>query len=164
MSLADVPADVLVTIGVIVFLLLLSALFSLSETGLTAASRLHIHQLAKEGSRRAKIAVSLNQHKESLIGTVLLANNLVNILASSLATSILIRFFGNRGVAYATGIMTALILIISEVLPKTSQAQIAISSYSERWFLLGASPDLRAQIEATPELHPHATGSLPRAG
>jgi Mg2+/Co2+ transporter CorB len=118
-SLADVPADVLVIIGVIVILLLLSALFSLSETGLTAASRLHIHQLAKEGSRRAKIAVSLSQHKESLIGTLLLANNLVNILASSLATSVLIRFFGNRGIAYATGIMTALILIISEVLPKT---------------------------------------------
>ncbi len=115
----DVPADILIPVGVIALLLALSALFSLAETGLTAASRLRIHQLAKEGSRRAKIARSLIQHKERLIGTLLLAYNLVNILASALATELLIRFFGERGVVYATGIMTVLIVILAEVLPKT---------------------------------------------
>jgi Mg2+/Co2+ transporter CorB len=113
------PTDILIIIGGIVLLLALSALFSLSETALTAASRLRIHQLAKEGSRGAKITRALLQHRERLIGTLLLANTLVNILASALATSALIRIFGNRGVAYATGIMTALILIFGEVLPKT---------------------------------------------
>ena len=112
-------SETLITIGAIALLLLLSAVFALAETALTAASRLRIHQLAKEGSRRAKIARTLYQHKERLIGTLLLANNLVTILASALATSALIRIFGNRGVAYATAIMTALILIFGEVLPKT---------------------------------------------
>ena len=109
----------LITIGAIALLLALSAVFSLAETALTAASRLRIHQLAKEGSRRAKVVRTLYQHKERLIGTLLLGNNLVNILASALATSALIRIFGNRGVAYATAIMTALILVFGEVLPKT---------------------------------------------
>ena len=109
----------IITIGAIALLLALSAVFALAETALTAASRLRIHQLAKEGSRRAKNVRTLYQHKERLIGTLLLANNLVTILASALATSALIRIFGNRGVAYATAIMTALILIFGEVLPKT---------------------------------------------
>ena len=113
------PTDILIAIGAIALLLALSALFSLSETALTAASRLRIHQLAKEGSRGAKIVRSLLQHKERLIGTILLANNLVNIMASAIATGLLIRLFGDRGVAYATGIMTALILFFGEVLPKT---------------------------------------------
>ena len=117
--MTDVTGEILITIGVIVVLLLLSALFSMSETALTAASRLGIHQRAKEGSRRAMIVRSLNQHKERLIGTILLANNLVNILASALATSLLIHFFGARGVVYATILMTTLIVILSEVLPKT---------------------------------------------
>lgn len=111
--------DIIVIVAAIGLLLVLSAIFALAETALTAASRLRIHQLAKEGSRRAKIARTLYQHKERLIGTLLLANNLVTILASALATSALIRLFGNRGVAYATGIMTALILVFGEVLPKT---------------------------------------------
>jgi Mg2+/Co2+ transporter CorB len=111
--------DIIVSVCAIAVLLALSALFSLSETALTGASRLRIHQLAKEGSRRAKIMLALLQHKERLLGTLLLASTLVNILASALATSVLIRAVGERGVAYATGIMTALILIFAEVLPKT---------------------------------------------
>jgi magnesium and cobalt exporter, CNNM family len=117
--MTELSGKALIVIGLIVFLLLLSALFSLSETALTASSRLRIHQLAKEGSRRAKLVRRLMQHKERLIGTILLANNLVNILASALATSLLIQMFGSRGVAYATIIMTALILFFSEVMPKT---------------------------------------------
>ena len=103
----------------IVLLLLLSALFSGSETALTAASRAQMHQLAKSGNRQARRVNVLIRRRERLIGGILLGNNLVNILASALATSILITIFGDAGVAYATVIMTALVLIFAEVLPKT---------------------------------------------
>ena len=107
------------TVIAIVALLVLSAFFSGSETALTAASRARMHQLAKTGNRRADLVSQLIQARERLIGTLLLGNNLVNILASSLATSLLITLFGDAGVAYATLIMTLLVLIFSEVLPKT---------------------------------------------
>jgi len=134
------PTDIVIIIAAIAALLVLSAGFSLSETALTGASRLRIHQLAKEGSRLARIARTLYQNKERLIGTILLANNLVNILASALATSLFIRFFGDRGVAYATGVMTALILIFGEVLPKT----YAINNADR--VALAVSPAMRVMV------------------
>ncbi len=107
------------TLVSIFFLLVLSAVFSGSETALTASSRARMHQLNRKGNRRAKMVDALTDRKERLLGTILLGNNLVNILASALATSVLIGIFGDAGVVYATGIMTALILIFSEILPKT---------------------------------------------
>ncbi len=103
----------------IAFLLVLSAFFSGSETALTAASRPRMHHLEKSGSRRARMVNRLREQQERLIGTVLLGNNLVNILASALATSLLIGWFGDAGVAYATVAMTLLVLIFAEVMPKT---------------------------------------------
>lgn len=103
----------------IVILLLLSAFFSGSETALTAASRPRMHHLEKSGSARARIVNRLREQQERLIGALLLGNNLVNILASALATSLLIGWFGNAGVAYATATMTILVLVFAEVLPKT---------------------------------------------
>ncbi|MFQ5985028.1 MAG: HlyC/CorC family transporter [Alphaproteobacteria bacterium] len=103
----------------IVILIFLSGFFSGSETALTAASRPRIHQLELEGNRRAKLASRLIEDRERLIGAILLGNNAVNILASALATSILIGFFGKAGVAYATVVMTILVLVFAEVLPKT---------------------------------------------
>ncbi|MCG8691442.1 MAG: HlyC/CorC family transporter [Minwuiales bacterium] len=100
-------------------LLLLSAVFSGSETALTAASRARMHLLEQEGDRRAAIVNRLSQSKARLIGGILLGNNLVNILASALATSVLISVLGDAGVAVATLIMTLLVLIFAEVLPKT---------------------------------------------
>ncbi len=105
-------------LGVLV-LLVLSALFSGSETALTAVSRARLHQLERRGMRRAVRVNRLIARPERLIGTILLGNNLVNILASALATSVLIALFGKAGVAYATMIMTALVVIFAEVLPKT---------------------------------------------
>ncbi len=105
-------------LGVLV-LLVLSALFSGSETALTAVSRARLHQLERRGMRRAARVNRLIARPERLIGTILLGNNLVNILASALATSVLIALFGKAGVAYATMIMTALVVIFAEVLPKT---------------------------------------------
>ncbi len=107
------------TLIIIAVLLVLSALFSGSETALTAASRPVMHQLERNGDDRASIVNRLHDHKERLIGAILLGNNLVNILASALATSLLIATFGDAGVAYATIVMTVLILIFSEILPKT---------------------------------------------
>lgn len=107
------------TLVTIFFLLVLSAVFSGSETALTASSRARMHHLNRTGNRRAKMVDALTDSKERLLGTILLGNNLVNILASALATSVLIGIFGDAGVVYATGIMTALVLIFAEILPKT---------------------------------------------
>lgn len=108
------------TLIVILFLLLISALFSCSETALTAASRPLMHSLEKEeNDPRAGLVNRLLIKRERLIGTILLGNNLVNILASALATSLMINLFGDAGVAYATAIMTVLLLIFGEILPKT---------------------------------------------
>ncbi|WP_262693086.1 HlyC/CorC family transporter [Kordiimonas aquimaris] len=108
-----------ITTGIIFVLLLLSGLFSGSETALTAASKARIHQLAKGGDKRAKRVSRLIDDKERLIGAILLGNNLVNILASALATSLFLNLMGDDGVFYATAVMTALVLIFAEVLPKS---------------------------------------------
>src|SRR5690625_118137 len=105
--------------GAILVLLILSAFFSGSETALTAASRARMHRLENQGDDSAKIVNSLWQTRERMIGAILLGNNLVNILASALATSALISLVGEAGVVYATLVMTMLVLIFSEVLPKT---------------------------------------------
>ncbi|GAK45418.1 conserved protein [Tepidicaulis marinus] len=107
------------TVLVVFVLLGLSGFFSGSETALTAASRARIHRMAEEGDKRAKLVNRLIGDPERLIGAILLGNNLVNILASALATTVLLTVFGEAGVVYATLIMTALIVIFSEVLPKT---------------------------------------------
>ncbi len=107
------------TLFAIFALLLLSAFFSGSETALTAASRARMHALEKAGDTRARLVNRLIQAQERLIGAILLGNNLVNILASVLATSVFLALFGQVGVAVATLIMTALVVIFSEVLPKT---------------------------------------------
>ena len=109
----------MLTFLVVVCLLLLSAVFSGSETALTAASRARMHTLESEGNERAGLVNRLLSHPEQIIGTVLIGNNLVNILASSLTTGLLISMFGEVGIAYATIVMTVLIVIFSEVLPKT---------------------------------------------
>jgi Mg2+/Co2+ transporter CorB len=99
-------------------LLVLSAFFSGSETALTATSRPLMHQLASNGNKRAAIVNRLHASTDRLIGSILLGNNLVNILASALATSALIALFGEAGIVYATLSMTLLVLIFSEILPK----------------------------------------------
>lgn len=113
------PIDIIVTLVVVVLLLLASAFFSGSETALTAASRARLHALEAEGNKRAARVNRLLATPERIIGTVLVANNLVNILAASLTTGLLISFFGEIGVVYATVVITALVVVFSEVLPKT---------------------------------------------
>ncbi len=107
------------TSGAILGLLVLSGFFSGSETALTAASRGKLRSKADKGSVGAARALKITEDNERLIGSVLLGNNLVNILATSLATALLTRIFGDSGVALATMIMTIFVLIFAEVLPKT---------------------------------------------
>lgn len=109
----------LMALGGIVVLLLLSGFFSGSETALTAASRPRMHQLENDGNKRAELVNKMRDHRDRMIAAILLGNNLVNILASALATSLMITAFGEAGIVYATAAMTALILIFGEILPKT---------------------------------------------
>ncbi|MCZ4296845.1 HlyC/CorC family transporter [Henriciella marina] len=104
----------------ILCLLGMSAFFSGSETALTAASRTRMHQLERDGDKRAAKVTTLISDREKLIGAILLGNNLVNILASALATTLFASLMpGAAGVATATAVMTILVLIFAEVLPKT---------------------------------------------
>jgi Mg2+/Co2+ transporter CorB len=107
------------TSAAILALLVLSAFFSGSETALTAASRGKLRTRADRGDRSAGRALAITEDNERLIGSVLLGNNLVNILAASLATALFTRLFGESGVALATLVMTLLVLVFAEVLPKT---------------------------------------------
>jgi len=103
----------------ILILLFLSGFFSGSETALTAASKVRMLSRERAGNKRAALVNKIREKKDRLIGALLLGNNLVNILASALATSVLIKVFGEAGVVYATLVMTLLVLIFAEVLPKT---------------------------------------------
>src|SRR5215472_7933091 len=107
------------TFLIVILLLAASAFFAASETALTGASRASMLRLAKHGNREAVVVSSLIAMRERLIGALLLGNNIANIGASALATGIFTAWFGDVGVLYATGVMTALVVIFAEVLPKT---------------------------------------------
>jgi Mg2+/Co2+ transporter CorB len=124
----------------IIALLCLSGFFSGSETALTAASRGRMHALAQEGDTRAEAVNKLVETQERFLGAILLGNNLVNILGSALATSLFLQLFGQAGVAYATLVMTALVVIFAEVLPKT----YAISNADR--FALATAPILAVVV------------------
>ena len=108
-----------IMLGAIVGLLIISAFFSGSETALTAASRARMHALEEDGSKRARLVNRLLEMRERFIGAILLGNNLSNIAASALATTLFLRLFGEAGVVYATLVMTAVVVLFAEVLPKT---------------------------------------------
>ena len=109
-----------IAIGIVFVCLLLSAFFSASETALTASSRAAMARLAKHGNRRAQIVTRLLASRERLLGAILFSNNAVNIAASSLATGVLLAWFGDVGVIYATVIMTIVVVVFSEIIPKTA--------------------------------------------
>ncbi len=118
-STLDIDMETAITLGVIALLILLSGFFSGSETALTASSKARLSQLARKGSTRAATVVDLKDKSDSLIGAILIGNNIANILASALATSAMIALVGESGVAIATVVMTVLVVIFAEVLPKT---------------------------------------------
>lgn len=117
--------DDIIFYGLTVLLfLLISAFFSAAETALTAVSRARIYQLVMEGNKRARIVSRLRKEKESMIGAVLIGNNAVNIGASAIATTLSIKIFGDEnGLLIVTGVMTLLVVVFSEILPKTYAIQ-----------------------------------------
>jgi Mg2+/Co2+ transporter CorB len=109
---------------IVIGLLLVSAFFAASETALTGSSRASMLRLEKQGSRQAANVNWLLSMRDRMIGALLLGNNIANIGASALATGVFTAWFGEVGVLYATAVMTVLVVIFAEVLPKT----IAINS------------------------------------
>ena len=103
----------------IVFLILLSAFFSSAETSMTAANRIHIRSLAEQGNKRAIILENVISNSGKMLSTILIGNNIVNIAASSLATTFTIKVLGNMYIGVATGVMTLLVLLFGEITPKT---------------------------------------------
>jgi Mg2+/Co2+ transporter CorB len=126
-----------ISVAVIVICLVLSLFFSGSETALTGFSRARMLQLEKNGNARARVVNRLAETRERMIGAILAGNNVANIAASALTTGLLFAWFGEVGVLYATAIMTVVIVVFIEVLPKT----IAINT-PDRVALLVARPIL----------------------
>ncbi|MDE2469958.1 MAG: DUF21 domain-containing protein, partial [Bradyrhizobium sp.] len=124
-----------VDLSIVVACLLVSAFFSASETALTGASRASMLRLSKQGNSEASFVSALFAMRGRMIGALLLGNNIANIGASALATGIFTAWFGEVGVLYATGVMTVMVVIFAEVLPKT----IAINA-PDRVSLLVARP------------------------
>lgn len=114
--------DALILI-VILVLLVLSATFSGSETAFTASSRAFIARQSKEGNRNAARIAKLGKRKDRFIAALLVGNNFVNTTATALASGLLIAWFGEGGVLYASLVMTVLLVIFAEVLPKTYALQ-----------------------------------------
>lgn len=104
---------------VLLFLLLLSAFFSSAETAFTTVNRIRMRTLAEEGSKKAKKVLKITDDSGKMLGAILIGNNIVNLSASSLATTLAIRLFGSMGAGIATGVLTLLILIFGEISPKT---------------------------------------------
>jgi Mg2+/Co2+ transporter CorB len=122
-------------LAIILVCFTLSAFFSGSETALTAASRARMHALESDGDKRAALANHMLMKRESLIGALLIGNNIVNTAAAALATGILLRIFGDAGILYATIAVSIFVILFSEILPKT----IAIN-YPDQMSLIVARP------------------------
>ena len=104
---------------ILLVLLCLSAFFSSAETAFTTVNRIRIHSLAENGNKRAAIVEKIVDNSAKMLSAVLIGNNIVNISASSLATILAQRMFGNYAVTIATGILTIFVLIFGEIMPKT---------------------------------------------
>ncbi|MEG0281196.1 MAG: CNNM domain-containing protein [Morganella sp. (in: enterobacteria)] len=107
---------------ILIFLVLISAYFSASETGMMTINRYRLRHMAKQGNRSALRVEKLLNKPDRLLSLILIGNNLVNIIASALGTIVGMRLYGNAGVAIATGVLTFVILIFAEVMPKTIAA------------------------------------------
>ena len=112
-------ADLWIPILAVLACLVISLFFSGSETALTASSRARMHALEQAGDRDAALVNHLLERRERLIGGILIGNNLVNTAAASLTTGVLLTLFVDSGIVYATVVVSVLIIIFSEVLPKT---------------------------------------------
>jgi Mg2+/Co2+ transporter CorB len=147
MSDISIIIDILTIVG----LLICSGFFSGAETGLTAASHGQIYKILMEGDLRAQKVLNLREKKEAVIGTILIGNNMVNIAATAISTSLAIKLFGDEGVVFATIALTAIILIFSEILPKTfairNAESVAVKTASILTFLIRIFAPINAGIQ-----------------
>ena len=109
-------------LGLLIFLILCSAFFSSSETGMLSLNRYRLKHMAKEGHKGAKRVTILLSRPDRLLGTILVGNNVVNILAASIATVLAVDIWGEAGIAIATAGLTIVVLIFGEITPKTLAA------------------------------------------
>ena len=116
----DIPISIL--FGILGILIMMSAFFSSSETGMMSLNRYRLRHMVKSKNRAAMRVENLLGRPDRLIGVILIGNNFVNILASSIATIIAMRLWGDSGIAIATGVLTLVILVFAEVTPKTLAA------------------------------------------
>ncbi len=119
--------DAVLRLVILIILLVLSAFFSSAETAFMSVNRIRLKSEAEDGSKRAALILKLLDSHTKLLSTILVGNNLVNIVASSLTTTLMIRFFGSTAVGIATGVLTLIILIFGEITPKTLAARKAHS-------------------------------------
>ncbi|MCI8327925.1 MAG: HlyC/CorC family transporter [Lachnospiraceae bacterium] len=103
----------------LVILLMLSAFFSSAETALTTVNKIRMRKLSEEGDKRAQTVLEVTDDQGKMLSAILIGNNIVNISASSIATTLAIRVLGNKGAGIATGILTLLVLVFGEISPKT---------------------------------------------
>lgn len=129
-------------LAVLAILLACSAYFSSAETALTTVNKVRIRMLADEGDRRAQTLLKVLEDPARMLGAILVGNNIVNISASSLATTLAIRFFGSRAVGIVTGVITLLVLVFGEITPKTAASvraqEIALGDARTIWILMHA--------------------------
>lgn len=104
---------------IVVILLMLSAFFSSAETALTTSNKIRLRSLADEGDKRAKKVLEITDDSGKMLSAILIGNNIVNLSASSIATTLATKIFGSAGAGIATGILTILVLIFGEISPKT---------------------------------------------
>ena len=109
---------------VLIILLVLSGFFSMSETALMALSKIRIRHMVEDGVKGAKLVEKLTEDPNKLLGAILIGNNIVNILASSLATTLFVSLVGPSGVGIATAVMTVLVLIFGEITPKSIKSEV----------------------------------------
>ena len=138
---------IVILVVVIVLLLFASAFFSGSETALTAASEARMRALAKRGDKKATAVEKLLARKDRLISSLLIGNNLVNVVGTSLATSLAISYLGESGVVVASLVMTVILVMFAEVLPKT----YAVNNADR--FALGVSKIVNLIVICSPHYH-----------
>ncbi len=125
---------------IIVILLLLSAFFSSAETALTTVNKIKMRTLMEEGNKKAERVLQVTDNSGKMLSAILIGNNVVNISASSLATALAIKLFGNVGSGIATGALTLLVLLFGEITPKTlatiHSEKISLSYASVIYYLM----------------------------
>lgn len=124
----------------IVLLIMFSAYFSATETAFSSLNRIKLKNLAQNGNKRAALALELCEKYDRLLTSILIGNNIVNILSSSLATTLFVAYFPKQGVAISTIVMTVLVLVFGEICPKS------IAKEAPEQFAMLSAPVIRALI------------------